>query len=149
MKLAIILNDKKLSGLLTRIMTGCYAYHVAWVSDDTKTMYDMHFQRRRRHWPYYSKGQIMTFEFPQVTQDFQEHKLTTDEAVYGVIDYCLFLLRPVYHLFGKSTRNVGGVICSEMTNSDLIECGVETPWPADAPPPSPCDILRWLTTTSK
>jgi hypothetical protein len=52
-----------------------------------------------------------------------EHLLSTDENAYGVLDYCLFALRPLYHLFGKSTRNAGGVICSEMVYNVLKNNG--------------------------
>ena len=76
--------------------------------------------------------------------EFLERRLDEDDSIYGWRDYLLFALRPLYHLIGKSTRNVGGVICSEMTNNDMIDCGASTPWPKDGPPPSPCDQLKWL-----
>ncbi|MDO8294374.1 MAG: hypothetical protein Q7T29_16150 [Gallionella sp.] len=47
-----------------------------------------------------------------------ERQLDVDTATYGWQDYLLFALRPLYHLLGKSTRNAGGVICSEMVNND-------------------------------
>lgn len=143
MKLAIILNSRKLSGLLTKLATGCYAYHVAWVDEDAGLMYDMHFIRRCRKWPHYPEAQVIMFDVPEVTRAYLESMNITDEAKYGVIDYCLFALRPLFHLFGKSTRNANGVICSEMINNDMIACGVTTPWRLLDAPPSPCDILRW------
>lgn len=144
MKLAVIFNDKKLSGKLTKLVTGCYAYHVAWVDESGGKMYDMHWIRRRRNWPYYSSGEVLLFDFPEVTKEYLEHKLDTDKQTYGWKDYVLFGLRPIYHLFGKSTRNVGGVICSEMTNDDARACGVDTPWKPHLAPPSPCDWYHWL-----
>jgi hypothetical protein len=148
MKLAIILNKRKLSGLLTKLVTGCYAYHVAWVCEETNTMYDMHLLRRKRPWPHYTgHNEVLLYDSPEVTVHFLEEKLRSDESVYGVWDYILFGLRPLYHLFGKSTRNAGGTICSEMVNSDLWECGVETPWHPNDEPPSPCDILKWKAAT--
>ncbi|MDO8294375.1 MAG: hypothetical protein Q7T29_16155 [Gallionella sp.] len=47
-KIAVIFNANKLSGRLTRLFTGCTAYHIAWVDDEAGKMYDMHLIRRRR-----------------------------------------------------------------------------------------------------
>lgn len=141
--LAIIFNRRKLSGRLTRLFTGCYAYHAAWVDEEAGLMYDMHLIRRRRVWPHYPIEQLQLFDVPEVTRDYLESRLTTDEARYGWRDYLLFLLRPLYHLVGKSTRNAGGVICSEMVNADIWACGGTTPWRPQDPPPSPCDLVRW------
>lgn len=146
MKIAIIINANKLSGRLTQRFTGCPAYHVAWVDEEAGLMYDMNLLRRRRKWPYYPQDQVVLFDSPgNVTQAYLEGKLTSDENIYGFFDYFLFLLRPVYHLFGKSTRNAGGIICSEMVNDDIWECGGETPWKPGDPPPSPCDFLSYFT----
>jgi hypothetical protein len=146
MKLAIIFNRRKLSGWLTRFFTGCYAYHVAWVDEERGLMYDMHLIRRRRTWPHYPDSQVLLFDAPApVTREYLEARLTDDGQWYGVFDYLLFALRPLYHLFGQSTRNAGGVICSEMVNNDIWRCGGVTPWRPDHEPPSPCDFYRWLT----
>ena len=153
MKLAIIFNERKLSGVLTRLFTGCYAYHALWVDEERGVMYDMHLIRRRREWPHYPEEQVVLFDAPPgVTREYLEAKLTSDDNRYGVADYCLFLLRPLFHLVGKSTPNAAGVICSEMVNDDIWECeggdAVPTPWrPTDAPP-SPCDLFRWLKTAA-
>lgn len=144
MKLAVIFNSDKFSGKLTKLFTGCSAYHVVWVDEAHGLMYDMHLLRRRRAWPAYTEGQVLMYDIPKVTAEYLEQRLTFDDNTYGWVDYLLFLLRPIYHLFGKSTRNAGGVICSEMVNNDMWACGVETPWQVDAEPPSPCDIFRWL-----
>lgn len=145
-KLAIIFNDHRLSGRLTKLFTGCYAYHAAWVDEDAGLMYDMHLIRRRRAWPHYPEAQVALFEPPvMVSREWLEHRLTYDDATYGVLDYCLFALRPIFHLFGRSTRNAGGVICSEMINDDLRARGAATPWGPDEAPPSPCDLYRWLS----
>lgn len=143
MKLAIIFNDQKFSGKLTRFFTGCHAYHVAWVDEDSGLMYDQHLIRRRREWPRYHEAQVLLLDFPQVTREYLESRLTQDGSVYGWLDYLLFSVRPLYHLFGRSTRNAGGVICSEMVNNDLWACGVRTPWDEFEAPPSPCDLFRW------
>jgi len=145
MKLGVVFNEHKLSGKLTYWFTGCYAYHTVWFSEEDGVMYDMHLLRRRRSWPAYTEAQILSFDVPQVTKNYLEQRLTFDESEYGVLDYTLFFLRPLYHLFGKSTRNAGGTICSEMINQDMRACGVDTPWELDVEPPSPCDIFRWLS----
>lgn len=145
MKIAIICNPNKLSGRLTRLFTGCTAYHVAWVDEEGGAMYDMNLLRRRRKWPYYPEGLVLLFDAPTaVTVAYLEAQLTSDENRYGITDYLLFALRPLYHLFGKSTRNAGGVICSEMVNNDIRACGGETPWRPNDAPPSPCDLYGWL-----
>jgi len=155
MKLAIIFNQDKLSGKLTRFFTGCYAYHTAWVDEDAGKMYDMHWIRRRRLWPHYDPGEYLLYDFPMVTREYLEHELDVDESWYGAPDYTLFawrwfkdrarfVLRPLYHLFGQSTKNANGVICSEMINIDVINCGGDTPWALDEAPPSPCDWYQYL-----
>lgn len=145
-KLAVIFNENKLSGRLTRLFTGCYAYHVAWVDEEAGKMWDMHFARRRRKWPHYDDDtQVLLFDAPgDITKEYLEEQLETNNDFYGWRDYILFGLRPFFHLFGKSTRNVGGVICSEMVNNDIWICGGSTPWSPLDPPPSPCDLFRWL-----
>lgn len=141
-KLAIIFNRRKLSGWLTRLFTGCYAYHCAWVDAERGLMYDMHLLRRRRSWPHYPDAQVELFDPPvPVSREYLEARLTGDDTVYGALDYCLFALRPFYHLLGKSTRNARGVICSEMIYEDLCSNG----WAVEfAEVPSPCDLYRWL-----
>lgn len=143
MKLAFALNGKKFSGRLTKFWTGCYAYHSFW--HDSEYMYDMHLIRRRRDWPHYgAETTIIEFDVPEVTRAFLERRLNQDNAVYGWRDYLLFVVRPIYHLFGRSTRNANGTICSEMTNNDMVDCGVTTPWSKEGAPPSPCDQLNWM-----
>ena len=145
MKLAIIFNANKLSGRLTQFFTGCSAYHVAWVDEERGLMYDMNLLRRRRKWPYYHDGEFALYDAPaNITAEYLEEKLTSDENRYGVFDYLLFALRPLYHVLGKSTRNAGGLICSEMVNNDLWACDGSTPWHPDDAPPSPCDLFRWM-----
>ena len=95
MKLAIIFNTKRLSSQLTKLFTGCYAYHVAWVDVENNVMYDMNLLRRRRPWPYYTHkyAQVRIYEVPgNVTREFLENKLTSDESHYGYIDYLLFIV---------------------------------------------------------
>lgn len=143
MRLVVVFNTKSLPGKLTKLFTGCYAYHVGWADD--AYFYDMYLIRQRRLWPCYAADQILEFDFPDVTREYLEQKLSTDENTYGFKDYLLFLLRPLFHLFGASTPNAGGVICSEMANIDLRACGVKTPWSLWDGPPSPCDLYTWAS----
>jgi hypothetical protein len=134
MKIAFIYG-KKPSSTLTKIFTGSTCYHVGFT--DGVKFWDMHLIRRRRLWSIYNNKKTVLIEAPvSITAEYLDHKLDTDEARYGIIDYLLFGLRPIYHLFGKSTRNAGGVICSEMVADDLNANGwrytfKEVPSPAD------------------
>jgi len=150
MKLAIIFNDKKLAGRLTKFFTGHAAYHVGWVDEENDKFYDMHAIRRRRYWSDYERGKrYVLVDFPEVTKEQLEHELDVCDQLYGFVDYVLFGLRPLFHLFGQSTRNAGGLICSEMVNIDALRAGVDTPWTLDAPPPSPADWYRWALVSGR
>ncbi|MCA3269540.1 MAG: hypothetical protein INF44_04225 [Thalassospira sp.] len=134
MKIAFIYG-KKPSSTLTKIFTGSSCYHVGFT--DGVKFWDMHLIRRRRLWSIYNNKKTVLIEAPvSITAEYLDHKLDTDDAKYGIIDYGLFGLRPIYHLFGKSTRNAGGLICSEMVADDLNANGwrytfKEVPSPAD------------------
>jgi hypothetical protein len=152
-KLAIIFADpeKKLSARLTLFFTGCTAYHIGFVDLKKDKFYDMHLIRRRRLWSDYSaKRDYLLFDCPGVvTSEYLELMIDTCKDLYGIWDYALFGLRGLYHLVGASTRNAGGVICSEMINMDIKTCGGDTPWLLSDEPPSPCDWLRFLRNTIK
>ena len=150
MKLAIIFNADKLSGKLTRFWTGAAFYHCGWVDTENDKFYDMHAIRRRRYWSDYERNKrYVLVDFPEVTKEQLEHELDVCEQMYGFSDYVLFGLRPLFHLFGQSTRNAGGLICSEMVNIDAFKAGVDTPWTLDAPPPSPADWYRWALVSGR
>ena len=146
-KIAIIFNNDSLPGKLTKFFTGCYAYHIGFVEEETDTFYDMNLLFRKRYWSVYSaKKEVLLFSTPvEIPVSYLEEKLKIDTNVYGFLDYLLFAARPFYHLLGKSTRNAKGVICSEMVNEALREHGVQTPWPVTVAPPSPCDLFRYLS----
>lgn len=144
-KLVLVSNKHRIAGKLTKLFTGEYIYHAGWLSDEGM-FYDMNLLSRRRQWPRYTDAELFLFDFPEVTTEYLEHQLTTDESTYGVWDYLLFALRPIYHLFGKSTVNVNGQICSEKCANDLRNNGVKLPWKATDPPPSPADLFRWVLT---
>lgn len=134
MKIAFIYG-KQPSSTLTKIFTGSSCYHVGFT--DGVKFWDMHLIRRRRLWSIYNNKKTVLIEAPvSITAEYLDHKLDTDDAKYGIIDYILFGLRPIYHLFGKSTRNAKGIICSEMVADDLNAHGwrstfKEVPSPAD------------------
>lgn len=135
MKIAFIYG-KRPSSILTKLFTGSTCYHVGFT--DGANFWDMNLLRRRRLWPLYPDSHVVLAECPvDVPIDYLEHMLDIDEATYGWRDYLLFALRPFYHLIGKSTRNAGGVICSEMVFNDLKALG----WPVQFDEvPSPADL---------
>mgnify|MGYP001160656328 CR=1 FL=1 len=134
MKIAFIYG-KQPSSTLTKFFTGSACYHVGFTNG--VHFWDMNLIRRRRLWPLYPEGRVILAECPvEISADYLDHMLDTDEHTYGWRDYLLFALRPLYHLFGQSTRNAGGVICSEMVADDLKANGWavrfdEVPSPAD------------------
>jgi hypothetical protein len=137
MKIGFIYSESKLSGKLTKFWTGSYCYHVCIVDEDNGKMYDQHLLFRRRRWPHYDPAQVKLVDSPvNITKEYLENLLDIDENAYGWKDYMLFALRPLYHLFGKSTPNTGGIICSELVYNILVENGwnismIEVPSPAD------------------
>ena len=142
MKVAFIYSTTKFSGKLTKFFTDSYCYHVALVDESRGVMYDQHLILRRRLWPHYDPANVKLVEAPvPVSAEYMEQLLSTDESTYGWIDYCLFALRPIYHLFGKSTRNANGVICSEMVYNVLKANGWDVTFKEV---PSPADLLLWL-----
>lgn len=135
MKIVFIYGNR-FNSRLTRFFTGSTCYHVGFT--DGVKFWDMHKIRRRRLWDgMYPPARYLLADCPApVTAEYLDHQLDTDNSTYGYVDYLLFGLRWFYHLVGKSTRNAGGVICSEMVASDLAACGwrkrfYEVPSPAD------------------
>lgn len=147
MKLAIIYSKTKLSGKLTKFWTGSYAYHCGFVDEESDTFYDMNLLPRKVYWSA-KKYKDYTLHPCNLTVDDCESYLKQDSlhVRYGVLDYTLFALRPIFHFFGKSTRNLSGEICSEMMNNWLWrKTPNATPFsPLDAPP-SPADFVRLYT----
>ena len=141
MKLVFVYGNR-FNSRLTKLFTGSTCYHVGFT--DGIKFWDMNLIRRRRLWPLYPYDKTIVVECPvNVTAEYLDHKLDTDNSRYGVWDYLLFGLRPLYHLFGKSTRNADGVICSEMVADDMKACGWKHQFAAV---PSPADLelaLLW------
>lgn len=135
MKIAFIYG-KQPSSMLTKLFTGSTCYHVGFTNGEH--FWDMNLIRRRRLWAgLYPESHVILADCPvSVSVEYLERQLDTDDSTYGWRDYLLFALRPLYHLFGRSTRNAGGVICSEMVADDLEANGwtrvfQEVPSPAD------------------
>ena len=137
MKVGFIYSKKKLSGKLTKFWTGSYCYHVVLVDEEKGRMYDQHLIFRRRFWPHYDPASVLLVDTPvEVSREYLECLLDTDENTYGWLDYLLFALRPLFHLFGLSTPNAKGIICSELIDTILKIHGwkyeiYEVPSPAD------------------
>jgi hypothetical protein len=115
----VFIYGKPISSALTKFFTGSSCYHVGF-TDDVK-FWDMNLIRRRRLWPgLYPAERTIVVDCPvTITAEYLDHMLDTDSATYGFVDYLLFGLRWAYHLIGKSTRNAGGIVCSEMMTNDL------------------------------
>lgn len=131
----VFIYSKPISSALTKFFTGSSCYHVGFT--DGIKFWDMNLIRRRRLWPLYPPEHVMLADCPVViTAAYLDQQLDTDDANYGMVDYLLFGLRWFYHLVGRSTRNAGGVICSELVANDLAANGWtvvfgEVPSPAD------------------
>ena len=134
--------DKKLSAWLTAFFTGSTAYHCGFVCEETGTFYDMNLLPRKLPWPRYNPPKwVMLYPVPVLTRQHCEDFLKMDgEQKYGWLDYALFALRPIYHLFGKSTRNANGMICSEMCAVWMNRVCYDVPM---SPVPSPADLEGW------
>lgn len=147
MKLAIFESKESLLGKLCKFFTGCYAYHTAWVDEDLGLIYDRSFLFKRRIWPNikHKHSTIYLFDFPNVTHEFLEDRLTHDQERYGVFDFAFFAVRKFFSFVGRPMKNAKGKICSDEENEYLRACGYDTPWPLEAPPPSPCDLLKWAS----
>jgi hypothetical protein len=131
----VFIYGKRVSSSLTKFFTGSTCYHCGFT--DGVKFWDMNLIRRRRLWPLYPAGHVIAVATPvPMTAAYLDQQLDTDSVRYGVLDYALFGLRWLYHLVGKSTRNAGGLICSELVANDLIANGWsvrfdEVPSPAD------------------
>lgn len=146
-QLAIIYSKTKLSGRLTKFWTGEYAYHCGFLDAENDTFYEMNIMPRAVSWAAKNYKDYSLHPTNLTAEDcFSYLKQDALHVRYGVFDYAMFALRPVYHLFGQSTRNFSGEICSEWLNKCLWR---KTPNatqfnPKDAPP-SPADFARLYT----
>lgn len=158
MKSAFIYSRTKISGRLTKFWTGSHCYHVGFVSDDG-WFYDQHWIFRKRRWDgLYDPANVILVDTPvpvdqrrldaiveeeraRLADTFSgEHSLESLlDLLYGWRDYLAFALRPVYHLFGRSTPNFGGIICSERVGNILIACGWRVRFP-EVPSPAGLEV---------
>ena len=149
-KVVFFLKRKGLyPNLLLKPLTGCYAYHCGFLSKEDEYVYDMHFMRRRVPWSEIVNSRPKTifeiYDAPtEVPVSYLKERILNDNTVYGFRDYAMFGLRWLYHLFGKSTPNHDGLICSEQVYMDLGLNG----WTQEFEEvPSPCalrSVLREL-----
>lgn len=122
---------------LSKLFTGSDCYHVGWLDTESDHFYDMFLIRRRRIYTgLYHPSDVYMVDQSYVNVSYLERQLDSDENTYGFIDYLLFSVRGLFHLFGRSTPNAKGVICSEMISNDLTANGwknfyKEVPSPAD------------------
>lgn len=155
-KIFISFNNDKLSGKLTKFFTGCYAYHMGFAVPESKAIYDMNLLFRKISMKYRVGDDVALFDLPEgidITEQYLQdevnrgvEELCSNDSMlknlYGFIDYFLFGFRWVYHIFGKSTPNYGGVICSEKVNDILIKHGWNSPFKKEVP--SPCDFAKYF-----
>lgn len=146
MKIAII-KGKGLHGwsILSKVFTGCRAFHVGFLSEKTGYFYDISLLQSRRKilWTE-SKYAAMDVELfnCRVNEGYLASKLVDDSSYYGILAYLMFGFRK----FGFKVTSSKGIVCSEMVNNDIRHFRTETPWPPEAAPPSPCDLLRHYRT---
>lgn len=144
-QVAIIYSKTKLSGKLTKFWTNSYAYHCGFVDLENDTFYDMNRLPRKVYWSA-KKYKDYTLHHCALTISDCEHNLKLDSlnSRYGFLDYTLFALRPLFHFFGQSTRNLNGEICSEMLNNWLWRKRAQaTPFNPLDEPPSPADFVKF------
>lgn len=144
--LALISDKNKFSGKLTKFWTNSYAYHIGFVDVDSDTFYDMHWTPRKTSWSGHKYKNYIFYVTGLTKLQCEEYmKMDSLKQRYGWKDYTLFALRPLFHLFGYSTINAGGWICSEMVNEWLWrDKESSTPFYPKLAPPSPADFELWL-----
>lgn len=147
MKLAIISSKSKLSGKLTKFWTGSYAYHCGFVDIASDTFYDMHWLPRKSSWLEHGYKDVQLFEVDLTVSECEVGLKRDSKFIYGWRDYTLFAIRKLYHMFGQSTVNANGIICSELCNNWLwLNKAHSTPFNPLGEPPSPADLERFFNT---
>jgi hypothetical protein len=159
-KIFIAFNKDSISGKLTKLFTGCTAYHIGFIVPDSGYIYDMNLLFRRvkitEEKAQHIGDTIKLIDLPQgvilTEEDLIERVFSGVEDLcdngsmlknlYGFIDYIMYGFRWAYHLFGKSTPNFGGEICSEVVNNLLIDHGWSSPFIKEVP--SPCDFVKYF-----
>ena len=126
-----------------KAVTGCPKQHVGFLCPETGVLYDMSLQRRHRTFSnVIATHEDILFTLIDSPVDIPEKYLMDKEINsdhYGAVDYVFFLLRPLYHLIGKTTRNQDGIICSEQVYTDMVQNG----WAYSfREVPSPCNLFN-------
>lgn len=152
MYVAFIFSNTNWEGKLCNLFTGCYCYHVGFVTDDKKWMYELNILRRRVSWEgRYPEENVMLVPCPVKEEwllddiaNYNGH-IFDPGSWYGLANYLMFAVRPIYRVLGKQPKNFKGEICSQWVNEALIAAGVNTGFDKNAAPPSPCDLLKFYT----
>jgi hypothetical protein len=138
--IAIISNEQKLSGKLSKFFAGSPAYHIAFVDLEKNKMYDMNLLFRRRIWPHYPEARVTLYKSPvELTGEYLEYCLDTDEDWYGVLDYLAFGWKKLFNT--KNVPSFKGAVCSEKISDILISKGWVSPFKNV---PSPTDFENIL-----
>jgi len=144
--IALFKNDKIILGHLTKIFTGSYVYHIAFITDDG-WIYEMNLKGllRKRITDVSAGTKILIYKVPvDISEDYLIHRTLEQKEFYGFLDYLMFGIR----CLGIKLRfNGKGLICSEYINQVLWKFGYKTPWkPKIDSPPSPADFERLFLT---
>jgi hypothetical protein len=147
-KIVFFLNTKSFKGKLMKAVTGCYSYHCGFLVEDSQLFYDMFWMRRRRPWAEvvdqisHDDSIFKIVDSPvEIPEPYFIDKILNGNTHYSLGDYARFGLRWFYHLFGKTTVNADGLICSEMVHCDLVEHNWHVTFKEV---PSPCDLIKGL-----
>jgi hypothetical protein len=163
MKIALIFGAPgKMSADLTEYITGCRAYHICIVCEESGWAYDQHLLFRRFRWEGHYKPELVKLypcPFEITEEELHEEMLGDIDAIcnsdgslwrrllrtlYGFRDYAAWALRPFYHAIGKSTPNYGGTVCSGRIRDMGAEHGFHALGTMFEAEPSPCDWARWF-----
>lgn len=143
-RIAVICDPGKFSAKLQafgeringRPIHPAYPYHVAWLTDNA--MYDMNWKFRRIDLLRYSNRDVRIFDSPVEIPDAYLESMV-DARSYGTLDVAL---NPILTPLGI---NAPGTHCAEAINDDLWFHGYRTPFLPYGPPPTPHQMLHWLT----
>lgn len=146
MKIALFTNHRSFLSRLTKIVTKSETYHIAFITDDYKYIYEMNIRGmiRKRVDETNKHTTIKIYDCPVVIpEEYLIEEILERIYKYGFLDYILFGIRA---LGVKLTIDGEGIICSEHVNETLHKHGYKTPWNPDEPPPSPADFERFFAT---
>jgi len=144
-KIVFIVNKRKFFGILTRIFTGCHCYHCGILIGDN--FYDVSWRRRRSEWSpeSYPNAKVIVFDSPiEIDEKILINKMMSSKETYGILNYFLYAIKPFFRALKIPMWNMGGIICSEQVNEDLIDAGWHSPWEKKRHPPSPCKMLSYF-----